>query len=350
MEINILALGDRFSAAYTSLGDALNKQGKVFYHSEHDFKNVDDAINFLRNSSFNLVVMPNPYGNKRRKFIYKKLKELKFPVVVFDRGALPDSWFFDIGFNADSPSYHPLEWDIQLSEIQNDKVSQYIEELKIEHKALEKQNMPIGSDVLREELNLGDKKILFVPFQRPEDTVIKYFSSGYNNFIKEIENVTKYVKKYLDDEWIVLAKKHPLETVNPSKSITFVDEDINIYDLIDLSDRIVLINSGVGVLSMLWNKPVLYFGQVFYGHPDINVKVNNYKDILYYMNKDMVVNELTVKKFIYHLRYKIYSFANFETEEILQKNGNYRNVTRYMDFYELRFPKLETIIKKKFFL
>jgi len=181
MEINILALGDRFSAAYTSLGNELKKHGKVFYHSEHDFKNVDEVIKFIKNSSFDVVTMPNPYGNKRRMYIYQRLKKLDFPVVVFDRGALPDSWFFDIGFNADSPSFHPSEWDLQLSEEEEKSVSQYIEKLRIECVALEEQDTPIGSDALREKLNIGDKKVLFVHFKDQEIQSYNIFQMAIMN-------------------------------------------------------------------------------------------------------------------------------------------------------------------------
>jgi hypothetical protein len=352
MKFNVLALGDRFSAAYSSIEYKLLEVGNLMYKSEHDFKNVDDAINYIKSSQplIHLVLMPNPYGNKRRMFIYKKLKEINFPVVVFDRGALPDSWFFDTGFNADSTRYHPLYWDCGLDNERKENIIEYIKCIKNGEKALEEQGTRLGGSELKKQLNLEDKKIIFVPFQRPEDTVIKYFSNGYDHFISEIEKLQKYIKNELGDEWQIIAKKHPLETKNPTDNITCVESDTNIYDLIEMSDYIVLINSGVGVLSMLWEKPVFYFGEVFYGHPKLNLKVNSYLDVLYNIKKGFQVDKEIMYRFIYYLKEEVYSFGDFITEKVLQKDGSYRNITRFINFYEFKFPKLEELLKKKYFL
>jgi len=350
MKINILAFGDRFASSYQSLEHELVKHGNISYHREKDFANVDAAINYIRNSSFNAVVMPNPYGNERRMYIYKKLKLLKFPVIVFDRGALPDSWFFDLGFNADSETYHPLNWDYVLEDNKEKEIIDYIEKIKKGDNALEKQGERVGAERLKSELGIEDKKVIFVPFQRPEDTVIKHFSDGYDEFVREIEELNKYINKHLHDEWIVIAKKHPLEMLRPSENITFVDDDINIYDLIEMSEMVVLINSGVGLLSMLWEKPVLHFGKTFYSHPKLNTKVESHKDILYYMSQPLAVDKNKMIRYIRYLKEDVYSFAEFETERVLQKDKSYRNITKYINFTQVNFPNIENILKKKILL
>lgn len=352
MAQNILALGDRFSKAYTSIEHALLPLGNIIYKDEKKFENVDEIIDFIKSHSplINLVIMPNPYGNKRRMYTYKKLKEINFPIVCFDRGALPDSWFFDIGFNADSPSYHPINWDNELNDEQKDNIIEYINTLKIGDKALEEQSERLGTENLKEELGLDGKKIIFVPFQRPGDTVIQHFSDGYNKFVKEIVKLNQIIQKNYSDEWIIVAKKHPLETSKPTEEIAFVDDDTNIYDLIEIADMVVLINSGVGVLSMLYNKPVYYFGQTFYGHESINRKVSSVMDILYYMKNPLNVDKEKVYRFIHHLKNNVYSFGDFETEKVLQKDGSYRNTTVYIDFYDFKFPKEVNLLKKKFYL
>lgn len=346
MTINILALGNRFSAAYTSLEHELMAHGNVSYHSEHDFKRVDDAIRYVRNSAFHVVVMPNPYGNTRRLGIYQQLKILNFPVITFDRGALPDSWFFDTGFNADSDAYHPLYWDKPLENAA--QTEQYISKIKQGEQALEAQGARLGGDTLKQRLGIAqDKKVLFVPFQRPGDTVITYFSDGYDAFVTAIEMLNRSIEKNLFDEWILLAKKHPLETKRPSEQLLFVDDDVNIYDLIEAADLIVLINSGVGLLAQLWEKPVLYFGRVFYGHPKLNLPVRSYMDILYHMRALPRPDRETMLRLIAHLRDSVYSFARFETELVRQKDGAYRNVTRFIDFYHVQFPDVTQWMKKK---
>ncbi|WP_447802259.1 capsular polysaccharide export protein, LipB/KpsS family [Pseudomonas serbica] len=336
----ILALGDRFSAAYKSIESTIGDFGSITYREESSFEKAEEAITFVRNSSFDMVLMPNPYGNERRRWIYTHLKGLGFPVLTFDRGALPGSWFFDLGFNADSATYHPLNWDKALTEDEDKAINAYIEEAKSQA-PLESQAPAVGGQQLKEDLGLTGKKVLFVPFQRPSDTTIKFFSSpvgNFDNFVKLVTNTKNLLQKE-SDEWVIVAKKHPLEPKRPMADVMYVDDDTHIHDLIEMSEAVLLVNSGVGVLSALFNKKVLHAGTAFYAHPGLNQGVRTAEDIVYWLNSDFTPSEVTRNRFLHHLVNKVYSFGKFETELVPQKDGTFRNITRKIHFDTVNLPQ-----------
>lgn len=348
----ILALGDRFSAAYKSIEETISEFGHLTFRSEKSFPSADAVVDFIRNSSIDAVLMPNPYGNERRMWVYKKLRNLDFPVVVFDRGALPNSWFFDVGFNADSPSYHPTRWDQPLSQEQTASIERYVCDVKDRLEPLEKQGDRLGGEGLRAKLKLGGKKVLFVPFQRPSDTTIKFFSGdieSFDNFVRLV-NKTKHALETTMSDWVIVAKKHPLETNRPIANVIFADDDVHVNDLLELSDAVLLVNSGVGLLAALWEKPVLHAGQAFYSHVDLNRRVSTHDDVLYWLQRGFSVSVDARNRLLHHLVNNVYSFGNFETELVAQKDGSFRNITRKISFERVNNPLRVTKKKRVLFV
>lgn len=343
--LEVLALGDRFSAAYRSIDDAVRSLGKITYRDEKTFKNLAEGIDFVRNSSFDVVVMPNPYGNERRRGIYDQLRKLDFPVVVFDRGGLPRSWFFDVGFNADSPTYHPLRWDRPLTDEQRKEVRRYIQQVRDELAPLEAQGERIGREQLRQALGVGDRKLLFVPLQRPSDTTTRFFNrpmASLEEFDALVSEVAVRTRTRLKD-WLVVAKKHPLESERANIAAQFADA-AHINDLIDAADAVLLLNSGTGLLSLCWDKPVLIAGSAYYSHPLLNRQVQTADDVEYNLGRLPTVDAETRDRFIHYLISKVYSFGTFHTELVRQSDGAFRNITRHIEFDELRMPDC---LKKK---
>lgn len=343
--ISILALGRAQSAAFSSIAHTLRSVGKISYRDEHTFRRPADCIEFIRASAYDAVILPNPYGNLQRLSIYQLLRQARMPVVVFDRGGLPRSWFFDVGFNADSPSYLPRQWDRPIDIRERAWVRDYIKRVHSELAPLEAQGQRIGANCLRQKLAIGDRKVLFVPLQRPTDTTVRYFCSPMRDLIEFeglVSGVEELTRTTLRD-WVVVAKKHPLETSRPPLPVRFVDDDAHINDLIELADALLVLNSGTGLLSLCWDKPVLIAGSAYYAHPRLNRPVASASEIKDALLEPLPVDGETRDRFIHHLTSSVYSFGTFRTELAKQPGGGFRNITHHIDFDVVRFP----VIKKQ---
>ena len=300
---DVLALGDQFSAAYASIRHAIDGLGQITYRREGEFATAGAVVSFIRDSAFDLVLMPNPYGNERRRDVYLKLKQIGFPVIVFDRGGLPDSWFFDVGFNADSPSYDYRYWDRPLGAEDHAKVRAYIEHVQREARPLEVQGLRAGGAALRERLGITTEKLLFVPLQRPSDTTIRFFAGeigSYEAFLDVVLDVHRRCSSSLSG-WRVVVKKHPLETARVAPGLCYVPDDTHINDLIEASDAVLLVNSGVGLLASLWDKPVLYAGSAYYGHEKLNRRVRTADDVERALGHLVPVEAETRDRLVHHL-------------------------------------------------
>ena len=343
-----LALGDKNSAFFKSINYCLPEFGEIVFRSEHDFLNTKDFLSYLKNNKFNQVILPNPYGNNRRNFFYKALRENKIRYYVSDRGCLVDSFFFDPnGFNADSSSYHEEYWNNKLNDYEKENVIRYIRNQNISDSSLEKQSFRISKNKLIDKLKIKhNKKVLFIPLQRPSDTVCKYFTKkigGYNNFIRCINEVSKLI----DNEWIIVVKKHPLESNSPEldKNIVISNENVHFKDLLNLSSAVLLLNSGVGVHALMMNKPVITMGEAFYDHKTLTNKASTAIEVNECIHNLKKPCEESIYRFINHLL-NFYSFGIPHQQNQKKSDGNFFGVTRYVDFYKINIPFIYSLERK----
>ncbi len=331
---------------YKALSDIDIYFNKTFNLNENEV-NIQKILAFLKVNQIDLVVIQNPFQNEKRLTIYNYLKSNKVNLLISDRGALPNSWFFDSnGFNAESSSYDSKYWDKPLSKEKEKRVLEYINKELNSDKALEKQGKKVGKENLRKKLKIPkDKKILFVPLQRPSDTVIKYFSKNVQNMEHFLRNILEIQEK-LKNDWIVLVKKHPLETQKLYEDkLFYVDDNTHFKDLIELCDSVVLVNSGVGLISMIYSKPVYYFGDVFYSSSSINKEVKSSNELINFLKDEVFkVDFEKVKRFISYLIDDFYSFGNFITEEKVMEDNTKRTITTKITFSKinLAFNKSKT--------
>jgi len=306
------------------------------YKQDETSHTGESIVQFVKTNSIDRVLMFNPYGTEHRLSLYQALKGEKIPVLVAERGALRNSLFYDWnGFNAESKSYSHEFWDFPLKKEKKEKLENYIKnEINTDH-SLERQVSLQGASKLRKKLGLGvHEKIFFVPLQRPSDSVIKHFCGkigDYSNFIKLVQETADN----LPVNWKVIVKKHPLEDDIP-KLNNVIFTDANIKDLIELSDYIFLINSGVGVLSLLWNKPVLYAGKVFYADNRLNREVSTFQEIKSALQEKFSVDIGTCQRFLSYLINDFYSFGTFKTKEIPWEDGGRMTVTTGIKLYQIR--------------
>lgn len=320
--------------------------GQIIVVSEERF-NGHILLEYIRDNNIDRVVFHNPYASNRMLELYNTVKDKQIPFIVCERGALNNSVFFDPnGFNAESSSYDEIHWNKEISKDHLQKTIEYIINEKSTDDSLEKQSGRISRENLYTRLNISlGKKILFVPLQRPSDTVIKYLCGeieSYDNFIKMIN----IVAKILPSDWEIVVKRHPLEVENPHLDNVIFANDINIKSLVEFSSSVLVINSGVGVLSMLYDKPVLVAGSAFYGHRDITYPVQTASDVINGIEKFKPNKDKTLK-FISYLINEFYSFGKFTTKTVPWENGSKMTATTGIEYYAVRFPNMPEMILEK---
>lgn len=315
--------------------EVMSRWGEVFVEDEKDFSNVEVLARYLQANNINRVVLQNPYSNELRLAIYNYLRANNIDYYIVERGALPNSMFFDPnGFNADSSSYDEKYWNIPLSSEKQLATMRYINEERYNAEALEAQASRISRNQLRRVLRINPgKKVLFVPLQTSSDTVIKYFCGREVPTFEAFLHLVQEVANTLPADWCLVIKKHPLMKNSHDFQNVLIADDYNIKDLLELADCVLLINSGVGLISMLFDKPVLYTGEVFYAHPKLNTRVNNAYEILSCL-KELMIPDMEIRtRFIAFLLHDFYSFGRFTTKVIDWSEQANMTITTAIDFY-----------------
>ncbi|WP_312593860.1 capsular polysaccharide export protein, LipB/KpsS family [Comamonas terrigena] len=341
---NILMLGWKDSIPFKGLRELIPLLGKINYRHENEFRSIADFDDFLKKESIDYVFFLNPYGNEHRLEIFNFCKKENIKFIVYDRGALPNSWFFDTnGFNADSISYKEENWRRELDENQFFSAEKYINNLCSSNETLENNGERVGAYAFKKKYSCVNKKILFVPLQRPNDTVIRYFSGS----VSGVDEFLSYVRRLaanLPADWVICIKQHPLENYDiemPSGIV--VDNNTHVHDLIEAADAVLLINSGVGLISLCFGKPVFCLGDSFYTASGLATRLTQEDDFSSYIIniEKYIPNEISVKQFIYYLTNNFYSFADTEYAKVPDGNeGAYRNMAVSLKFHSIRIHDL----------
>lgn len=343
----LMAIGRKDSEAYRPLHQKLSEAFDLVFVHERDFHRPEGAIQQFYRSGYDAILFPNPYGNSMRLAIYRMARACGIQTVVFDRGALPDAWFFDTGFNAESRSYDISVWDHPLSDYETSRTETYVEKLRTGMCTLEEQGSKSSVGKIHEKYGLQGRKILFAPLQRPADSVIKFFAGNihsYKDFLEHLETLQVTLER--DGEWSLLCKKHPLETTIDSDILPMTDASENVHALLDSADAVVCVNSGVGLLSILHDTPVYHFGRTFYSHPKLTRQVQSHAELHYNLCRELLtVDRDTRNRLCFHLRERVYSFGTLRTEIVTKKNGDRYRRTNAIDFYSLRLPKIKKVNK-----
>ncbi|RQO72813.1 hypothetical protein DBR44_10860 [Aquitalea sp. FJL05] len=311
--------------------------GEIFYEDENNFT-PEILISYIKKHDITRILFHNPYANEHRQKLFNTIKNNNIKFIIAERGALRNSVFFDdTGFNADSKKFDEDIWNVPITKNEQDYIRNYIIEEKTLDESLEKQAALLGIEATRKKLMLPrHKKIIFIPLQRPSDTVILHFCKkigGYEGFIELIRNAISQ----LNDEYVFVIKKHPLEDETPDLPGAIFANNINIKDLLAISSAVLLINSGVGILGMLYEKPVLLAGDAFYGSPLLTHQVRTVSDIEDGL-KNFQPHQETILRFLKYLIMDYYSFGHFQTREIPWKDTGRMTITTSIDFYQIRIP------------
>ncbi|RVH78540.1 glycosyltransferase [Sinorhizobium meliloti] len=295
-----------------------------------------DIVDHVRANGINRVIFTNPYANDMRLSVYNRVREANIPFYVVERGALTDSMFIDdTGFCCESTRYRREHWPAELDAGRLRRVQDYISTETSSGSALEKQGERIGARAALQKLGIPpQKKVLFVPFQSRSDTTVNHFAGqigSFDNFVDLVRDVTKR----LPPDWVVIFKKHPLSSVQETVPGAIDIGNMHIKDALELTDYVLLMNSGVGVLSILFDRPCIYTAQAFYADDALNRGASKADDVLKLLQEGFTVDQDSRLRFLSYLLEDFYSFGKFTVTEKAYTDNATLSITERIDYYRV---------------
>lgn len=268
----------------------------------------------------NYGYLAHPKKTYKKKYeLYKYFRKQNKDVYIVERGALPNTIFIDKNnILVYSDSYNEDKWNKDYSSNQLKKAEKYIDWLRYNEHTLEPQKSNRISDKTEffESLYVNRKfdKVVFVPLQIHNDTVTILWSDWVKNTKNFLKNI-KYLAKQ-NPNVLFLVKNHPCEDesyniYSETQNLKIVD-NYHYKDCLEYCDKVITINSGVGLQAMCWNKPVGICGEAFYQFDEINTKINNYHELQEFINSNQSVDFSKVKRFIYYLTNEFYTICTMQ--------------------------------------
>lgn len=155
------------------------------------------------------------------------------------------------------------------------------------------------------------ERYIFVPFQVDSDTQI-LLQSPWIRDMRQFFRLLVRVFNQLDDPQLhLIFKEHPTsESSYPGlhrdagkeERIHFVNNRLT-QELIEHAESVVTINSGVGIESLLFNRPVIVTGRAFYNIPGLVMKADSETELLDALHgvKTFRSDQLLRRNFLYYL-------------------------------------------------
>lgn len=322
----------------TALRGALPAMGDFELLSEKVFSTPDLLVSYVEEEDYDRVLFLNPYGNPHRLELFEAVRAARIPFLTFDRGALPDSWFFDDGgFLGNSSRYDAENWDKPIPMNALEDTRRWMKEYSSSGITLEANSPRKTSAYWKDKFGLGPRKMIFVALQRPSDTATRFFSGpagSYSKYIEWIDNLARRIDKR---KYLLVVKKHPLEDDCPRfDGAVLAPGDANIHDLIEASDVVVVLNSGTGVIALAMDRPVVVCGNAYYAGSGLAGQAKSEDELLEKVISPTPPDKEKAAKFLHYLRNEFYSYGNSHYVDLKNEAGDNIKIVDKIDFSVLR--------------
>lgn len=247
----------------------------------------------LRCGDIDDIAIFNPYMKSHKAFhrVFVLAKELHRDTIVIERGALPETIYYDddvcyISDNFSEEAFLATSFDpIELEE-----ASRYVQRLRVGDKTLEE--MDCYYETMDTYSFVSDLKcpVYFIPLQLEDDMAVTMFIKGeqtYQDFVKSIPVIIEN-----NTDVIFIIKPHPLSKTEidvNSDNVIIAGRNDNIHCLIDISTATLCYNSGVGLLSVIHGKPTATLGNAFYNIAGAGYKAKSAADAVKKMKEGLVL-------------------------------------------------------------
>ena len=222
----------------------------------------------LVSGSVDSVAIFNPYmaSNSAYKGIILLARELGRNVVVIERGALPGTVYYDQDVCYNSESFSESSFlNEMFTDQERGEAIEYVDRLRQGHETLEAMDSYQVTAEKYDSFSRLKMKICFIPLQLEEDMAVTMFIKGEQTYPEFVSSLPSLFRENPDVFFIV--KPHPLSkgaTIHHTENVLVANRDDNIHFLLDLANVVLCYNSGVGLLSLAHQTPLITLGNAFY--------------------------------------------------------------------------------------
>jgi hypothetical protein len=130
----------------------------------------------------------------------------------------------------------------------------------------------------------GERFVLFPLHLEPEATTL-VFAPYWDNQVALVENVAKVLpldrKLYVKEHYSAIGRRRPgfYDRIRRLPNVRLITPHADSHDLIQRADAVVTITSTVGWEALLYECPVLTFGEVFYNASGLNTAVRTVEEL-----------------------------------------------------------------------
>ena len=285
--------GDYISIKYKdwNISEEFNIYKKMFpehFETEEKSRNVisfclmclDGLLEVIRNNKPDILVGWNGNGAAFNFLIKVAGKLSRLPVIHLERGLVPNSICVSnkgVNFESDlASSYLPI-----ISSAEEREAYQYIERFREERKTVVATTM---SNVTIASIGLREKAYLFFPMQIDTDSNIILNSYKWKRMEDVLDELTKV---YKETGIKILCRPHPENkniALKEYPGIIF-NSELGLHDSIAGALATVVINSTVGLESILIGTPTITLGNSIYSTKGCTYEARNYIGIVEAINK-----------------------------------------------------------------
>lgn len=266
---------------------------------------------------YSLILIFNPYMKSHKCFqeILKLARDQSIEVVVIERGGLPNSIYY-----ANEVVYGDEEYKRNLEDVKinvtNEEVNfinEFIRKLRTGEESLEASE---SYEKTESRYFRKQGRNILIPLQLPDDMAVNYFVGDHMSYAEYLHHLRENIVSFPEITFYV--KPHPLTKeelllnfIGCYSNVIVVSREANIHALIDICDATLTYNSGVGLLSVIHQKPTYCLGNTYYSlHGKFAKSVMSIEGAINRIKNDEAIkyNQQDLVKFLSWLIFHKYSY------------------------------------------
>jgi len=246
-------------------------------HSE----TIAEIVNRILAGEIDAVAIFNPHMKSHANFkqIVTLARERGLKIIVVERGALPGTIYYDDEVAYASEAFSEARFLAAIFSPEDlATANAYIADLKTGKKTLE--NMDSYEDTAARYPALS-QQACFIPLQLEDDMAVTLFQKGEQAYGEFASSIEEQIDRNPDITFIV--KPHPLsklDGLSQRPNLIIAAREDNIHFLLDIASFTVCYNSGVGLLSLIHQKPTATLGNAFYNMANAGVHCASLEDAI----------------------------------------------------------------------